>query len=224
MAHTITLPKCKQQGSTSHVLARAITETWAKEFERVIKAGRFDEFARLFVEDTWIRDFLAVSWDFRTIPGRDNVRQYFESNRHSGISNIRPCERGDFQPSFKTPCAGLQWIETMFKFETRVGRGRGMLRLIMDPNDNHNMKWKCYLINFTLQELKGHEEKLGSGRPIGYANPADGSWQQRRERQRDFIDKDPVVLVVGAGEHSLDSDRAFFKMLKLNIDERPSRA
>ena len=207
MAHIITLPRFKQQGSGSHLLARSTVETWLDEFERVVEGRNLDKLSTLFVKDAWIRDFLAVSWDFRTIRGRDKLRHYLESNlvhAPGGISNLRARERGAFKPCFKMPSPGLQWIESMFSFETRHGRGKGMLRLVMDPDDHD--KWKCYLINLTLQELKGHEEKLGLDRPLGYVNPAGGNWQERRERQRDFAQEDPVVLVVGAGERRPSRD------------------
>ena len=166
MAHIITLPKFKQQGSESYLLARSTVETWLTEFEKVVKGSDFNKLTTLFVKDAWIRDLLAVSWDFRTIQGCDKLRHYFEGNLHAGgLSNIRASERGAFKPCFKMPYPGLQWIESMFTFETRHGRGKGMLRLVMDPDDND--KWKCYLINFTLQELKGHGEKLGLNRPHG---------------------------------------------------------
>lgn len=72
-----------------------------------------------------------------------------------------------------------------------------MLRLVMDPEDNDT--WKCYLISLTLQELKGHEEQVGLNRPIGYVDIAGGNWQQRRERQKEFRDQDPVAFIIGAG-------------------------
>ncbi|CAM1507628.1 Fc.00g072690.m01.CDS01 [Cosmosporella sp. VM-42] len=195
MSHITQLPSFKRQGNGSALRSRSIAERWAKDFEQALRDADFDKASDALVEDAWIRDFLAVTWDFRTIHGRDEVIQYLKDNIQAGICNIRLQEHGSFKPTFKNPCPGLHWVESMFKFETRFGRGKGMLRLVMDGEDE---TWKCYLINFTLQELKGHEEQLGIDRPQGYVDITGGNWQQRRDRQREFLDEDPTAFVLNA--------------------------
>lgn len=203
MAHIITLPMFKQQGNISALHARNIVERWIKDLEKALQSNNREKLESAFVKDAWIRDLLAFSWDFRTIHERDNVLNYFQSNHAADIGSIRLRDHGAFQPSFKKPYPGMQWVESMFDFESRYGHGKGMLRLVMD--DEGEDDWKCYLIHFTLQELKGHEEKTGFSRPEGYVDTSGGNWQQRRERQQDFLDEDPVVLIVGAGQSGLST-------------------
>jgi hypothetical protein len=197
MAHIVKLPSFKQQGHGSGLLARSIASRWVQEFEKAFSSHDFGRIASIFVENAWIRDFLTFSWDFRTIQGRDNIIQYFANNWGDGFVHIRLQGEGAFQPSFKNTSPGLQWVESMIVFETRYGRGKGMIRLVLDNEESQ--QWKGYLINFTLQELKGQEEKTGLDRPHGYVDPAGGNWQQRRDRERDFVDEEPVAFVVGAG-------------------------
>ena len=57
-----------------------------------------------------------------------------------------------------------------------------------------------------MQELRGFEEKVGDRRPSGdeYAtNELGRSWREDREAKRGFADRDPEVLVVGAGQAGL---------------------
>ncbi|KAM0254553.1 hypothetical protein ACHAQJ_006659 [Trichoderma viride] len=201
MAHIITLPTFKKQGNISTLRAISIAERWVKDFETALQSNSREKLEKLFVKDAWIRDFLSFSWDFRTIQSRDNVLSYFKSNHDADVSGIRLRGHGPFQPNFKSPCPGIQWIESMFDFESRYGRGKGMLRLVMDGESGD--EWKCYLIHFTLQELKDHEEKTGFGRPQGYIDTSGGNWQQKRERQKEFLDEDPIVFIVGAGQAGL---------------------
>ncbi|KAL6803604.1 FAD/NAD(P)-binding domain-containing protein [Trichoderma sp. SZMC 28012] len=201
MAHIITLPTFKQQGNVSLSHARNISERWVKDFEHALQKDDREGLEKVFVKEAWIRDLLSFTWDFRTLQGRDNVLNYLQNNYNVGINSIRLRDYGTFQPTFKNPCPDMQWIESMFDFETRQGRGKGMLRLVLDGND----EWKCYLIHFTLQEIKSHEEKTGFTRPEGYVDTSGGNWQQRRERQKEFLDEDPAVLIVGAGQSGLST-------------------
>lgn len=203
MAHIITLPTFKQQGNISALRARAIAERWAKDFERALQSNDREQLEKVFVKDAWIRDLLSFSWDFRTLQGRENVLSYVQNNHSAGIGSIRLRDHGAFQPNFKKPCPDMQWVESMFDFESRYGHGKGMLRLVLDGDSGD--QWKCYLIHFTLQELRDHEEKTGFTRPEGYVDTTGGNWQQRRERQKEFLDEDPIVLIIGAGQSGLST-------------------
>src|SRR5205814_59487 len=55
--------------------------------------------------------------------------------------------------------AGTNAIEAIFKFETRVARGSGIIRLIPDVDDGNRLK--AWTLLTELGELKGFEEQLG---------------------------------------------------------------
>lgn len=203
MAHIITLPTFKLQGNVSQLYARSITERWLRDFEDALKSNDRDKLGKVFVEDAWIRDLLALSWDFRTLRSRDNVLDYLQENHKAGIHTLRLRDHGAFQPTFKKPYPGMQWVESMFDFESRYGSGKGMLRLVLDGDEGD--EWKCYLIHFALQELHDCKEKTGFTRPEGYVDTSGGNWQQRRERQKEFLDEDPAVLIIGGGQSGLST-------------------
>ena len=84
------------------------------------------------------------------------------------------------------------WIE----FETAVGRGRGHLRL------RDGMAWTLLT---TMDELKGHEEPRGAGRPKGAEHGADPdreTWLEQREREAasSATTTQPYVVIIGGGQ------------------------
>ncbi|KAF4774902.1 flavin-containing monooxygenase [Colletotrichum scovillei] len=199
--YIIKLPTLREPTSKTPENARNIIKTWTQAFEKVLANNVKDGLSTVFREDAWIRDFLALSWDFRTINDLDEITTFFKENQpRAGIRRIVPREKGAFQPSFGDPAPGVHWVESMFDFESSVGRGKGMVRLALEADDT----WKAFMINFTLLELKGFEEKVGVSRPTGHVDPKGGNWKERRERQVEFVDEDPAVLVIGAGHAGLN--------------------
>ncbi|KAJ0311340.1 hypothetical protein COL516b_002049 [Colletotrichum fioriniae] len=210
--YIIKLPTLREPTSKSPENAREIIKTWTQAFEKVLTNNVKDGLSTVFREDAWIRDFLSFSWDFRTINGLDEITAFFKENQpRAGLRQIVPREKGAFQPSFGDPAPGVHWVESMFDFESNVGRGKGMVRLALEADDT----WKAFMINFTLLELKGFEEKMGVSRPTGHVDPKGGNWKERRERQVEFVDEDPTVLVIGAdrNEHVGDSWRKRYRTL-----------
>ncbi|KAM5383363.1 hypothetical protein ACJZ2D_002056 [Fusarium nematophilum] len=198
--HIITLPRFTEAQAKSPDHAREIVAQWIETFQKVLKSGTVDDLASLFHDGGWIRDFLAFSWDFRTIQGSTDLAAYIKHQDAPHLLSIQHRNHGAFQPVFKTPAPDVHWVESMFDFETSVGTGKGMLRLVSDDSS----VWKGYAINFTLQELKGFEEQSGTRRPHGYVDPRGGTWGERRERQKEFLDEDPAVFVIGAGQAGIE--------------------
>ena len=121
--------------------------------------------------------------------------------------------------------AGTSAIEAIFKFETAVGRGSGILRLIPDAGDGNTLK--AWTLLTTLDELKGFEEALGTARPRGQSYSRDfrgPNWLDLRKSAAEYADRDPVVLVVGGGQAGL-SIAARCKQLNLDtlIVDREAR-
>jgi hypothetical protein len=93
----------------------------------------------------------------------------------------------------------------MFSFETKVGTGKGMIRLVCLPNG----AWMAHMIYTALQELHCAKEIAGYNRPHGGNNSlkggaVEGNWYERRERKKEFLDEQPSVLIVGAGQSGLN--------------------
>jgi cation diffusion facilitator CzcD-associated flavoprotein CzcO len=196
---------------------------WLTRFESAL-ANPGDDLNILFHPDSHWRDVLALSWDIRTVSGADAILR--ELNAHAGRAAptgfaIDPSRA----PPRKVTRAGTPSIEAMFKFETAVGRGNGILRLTPDANDGNALK--AWTLLTALEELKGFEEQLGTARPRGEAYSRDfrgPNWLDLRKSDAVYADRDPVVLVVGGGQAGL-SIAARCKQLQLDtlIVDREAR-
>ncbi|KZL78372.1 flavin-binding monooxygenase [Colletotrichum incanum] len=199
--HTITLPNLREAPSKTAENAREIVSEWIAKLEKTLSRQSKLDLTPIFRQDAWIRDFLGLSWDFRTINGLDKISAYFTENQlRTRLRGLRPREKGAFQPEFRNPAPTIHWVDSMFDFETEVGRGKGMVRLTLEEDDT----WKAFMINFTLLEMKGFEENVGVNRPMGYVDLKSGNWREQRDRQSEFLDEDPTVLVIGAGHAGIN--------------------
>ena len=182
-----------------------IAQQWLDLLEDVLSKGDVSRLDTVFHRDCWWRDALTFTWDLRTLHGVDKLTQYIASNLQVQLSNLRLRESGKFVPSLKTPAEGLSWIESMFDFDTKIGRGSGMLRVARGRDGS----WKGYMMYTVLKELKGFEEINGHNRPHGGNSSLlggfiEGNWQERRHRQIEFLIEEPCVLIIGAGQSGLN--------------------
>lgn len=198
-------PQPKQPTSTQS--PAAIAQKWIASLNASLESGNVASIASLLHQDVWWRDWLALSWDLRTVHGLDKLSTYISDNLpHTGLKNLKLREVGKFAPSLGSPIEGLEWVESQFDFETQVGRGSGMIRLTQGPDG----VWKGQMIYTALQELKGFEDKVGSRRPHGSDEMlldggfSKGNWQDRRQKQIEFLEEEPTVLIVGAGQSGLN--------------------
>ncbi|WP_036053853.1 NAD(P)/FAD-dependent oxidoreductase [Bradyrhizobium sp. URHD0069] len=204
-------------------------ENWLAQFERALveralaKSG--DVFLKaLFHPDSYWRDVLALSWNLQTINGAEAILR--ELNARAGRAapsgfRIDP----DRAAPRRVTRAGTNTIEAIFKFETAVARGSGILRLIPDAGDGNRLK--AWTLLTALDELKGFEEPLGSSRPHGQSYSRDfrgPNWLDLRKAEAKYVDRDPDVLVVGGGQAGL-SIAARLKQLQIDtlIVDRESR-
>jgi cation diffusion facilitator CzcD-associated flavoprotein CzcO len=188
-------------------------QSWLTQFESAL--SRHGSLKPLFHPDSYWRDVLALSWNLQTINGAEAiVKELSALAEHALPHNFR------IDPDRAAPRrvtrAGTAAIEAIFNFETALGRGSGILRLIGDEADGH--KLKAWTLLTALDELKGFEEQLGSTRPRGQSYSRDfrgPNWLDQRKAEASYVDRDPVVLVVGGGQAGL-SIAARCKQLQLD--------
>ncbi|EEQ84673.1 flavin-binding monooxygenase [Blastomyces dermatitidis ER-3] len=201
--HTVSLLNVPSKQAPAE--PRAVVTEWVDQFRASLAQGNVSDLQRLFHKDAWLRDMVVLSWDLRTLHGADSVAAYFQENlARAKFEKLQVRDSGRFAPAFKTAAPGLQWIETIFDFETETVKGAGVLRLVQDSDD----AWKAYMLSFTLQGLQGHEEMCGRNRRDEGSNaiadnPHGETWLEKRARERSFKDSEPTVLVIGAGQAGL---------------------
>jgi cation diffusion facilitator CzcD-associated flavoprotein CzcO len=190
-------------------------DNWLGQFEEALAKSDSGALKALFHPDSYWRDVLALSWKIQTLNGADAILKALpplaRTMQPSGFA-VDP----DRAAPRKVMRAGTDAIEAIFKFETKVGRGSGIIRLIPDEADGNRLK--AWTLLTELGELKGFEEQLGVNRPRGNAYSRDfrgPNWLDLRNTSAGYADRDPTVLVIGGGQSGLSIAA---RLKQLNVD------
>ena len=190
-------------------------DNWLGQFEEALAKPDDGALKALFHPDSYWRDVLALSWNIQTLNGADAILKALpplaNKMQPSGFA-VDP----DRAAPRKVMRAGTNTIEAIFKFETKVGRGSGIIRLIPDTDDGNRLK--AWTLLTELGELKGFEEQLGVQRPRGNAYSRDfrgPNWLDLRKQSAGYADRDPTVLVIGGGQSGLSIAA---RLKQLNVD------
>ena len=165
-------------------------DNWLAQFEDAL-AKPDGALKTLFHPDSHWRDVLALSWNIQTINGADAILKELKLHAPSAAPSGFAVDPDRAAPR-KVMRAGTDAIEAIFKFETEVGRGSGIIRLIPDAADGNTLK--AWTLLTELGELKGFEEQLGVARPRGNAYSRDfrgPNWLDLRKAAADYADRDP---------------------------------
>ena len=190
-------------------------DNWLAQFEEALGKPDAPLLKALFHPDSYWRDVLALSWNIQTLNGRDAILKALPSLGRSMAPSGFAIDPDRAAPR-KVMRAGTNAVEAIFKFETRVGRGSGIIRLIPDADDGNRLK--AWTLLTELGELKGFEEQLGVDRPRGNAYSRDfrgPNWLDLRKASSAYADRDPTVLVIGGGQSGLSIAA---RLKQLNVD------
>ena len=193
----------------------AAVENWLAQFEGALTKSDDGLLKALFHPDSYWRDVLALSWTLQTINGRDAILETLKAQAAEAAPSGFAVDPDRAAPRQVTR-AGISSIEAIFRFETALGRGDGVLRLIPDAADGNRLK--AWTLLTALEELKGFEEQLGVARPRGSAYSRDfrgPNWLDLRKASAGYADRDPTVLVIGGGQSGLCIAA---RLKQLNVD------
>ncbi len=180
-----------------------IAESWLAQFDQALAAPGRARLKTLFHPDSLWRDVLALTWHIKTVNGSDAILRELATHADRARPTGFKIDPHRTAPRNVTR-AGTDAIEAIFGFETTEGRGSGVLRLTGDANDGN--AFKAWTLLTALDEIKGHEERLGRSRPQGKAYSRDfhgPNWLDLRKAAAQYGDRDPAVLVVGGGQAGL---------------------
>ena len=177
----------------------AIVEKWLARWEAALQSGDQAAVASLFESDGHWRDLLAFTWSITPSEGAEAIATLMVARQAATQARGFAIAKGRTPPR-RVQRAGFDVIEAIFQFETEVGRGYGVLRLLDKAPD------KAFQLMTSLHELKGFEETIGKRCPTGEAfsrNFGGTNWKEQREAYQAYSDREPVVLIVGGGQGGL---------------------
>ncbi|HWD77318.1 MAG TPA: NAD(P)-binding protein, partial [Kribbella sp.] len=179
--------------------ARVAAEEWLAAFGPALTAGDVDAAMTLFARDASWRDLLAFSWHFSTYPDPSAIAEGLHA--HARDRAPRDFRVTDRVPPQTCQRGGREVVEVYYEFATDVGECEGVLRLVPDGTGGH----VAWTLMTALREIRGHEPQVGARRPRTDqgARFGESSWAARRARRDTFEDREPAVLVVGAGQSGL---------------------
>lgn len=181
----------------------ATVDGWLGRLEAAVAADDPGGLQSLFLADSHWRDLLALTWRIVTLSGAGMIApELMRLGRKRAVTGLR-LHPGRCPPRVVAR-AGVECLEAMFAFETDIGRGSGLLRFRLDgPPDEPARAWTLLT---ALDEIRGHEEAALRAAREGPAFDRDfhgPNWLDRRRAASAYDDRDPAVLVVGAGHAGL---------------------
>jgi hypothetical protein len=153
-----------------------VVKEWVDRFNAALAAGDPQQFAALFCDDSYWRDLLALTWDFRTFAGRDLIVASLPGLLAEG--GVTPLEIEDRDLRIEKLGPFSETIGAFFRFDTNAGHCRGFVRLMVD---SLTAAPKAFTFLSSLQRLINVQ-----GRPASRAET-----------------DDPEVLIIGAGHAGL---------------------
>ena len=172
---------------------------WLSKLDTALQSASRASAASLFAPDGHWRDLLAFTWSITPRQGAEDIAALMVAKQGAAGARAFAIAEGRTPPR-REHRAGVDVIEGIFQFETRVGRGFGVVRLLAaDPS-------KAFQLMTGLHELKGFEEKIGNRRPTGAAfsrNFGGTNWKDQRIASQAYADREPTVLIAGGGQAGL---------------------
>jgi len=144
-----------------------IANHWFARFEHALSQRDTQSLANLFHRDGHWRDVLAFTWRIGTVSGAHAIAAALQEH-------ARRARPGGFRtdPERTAPRhvtrAGAKCVEVIYRFETALGRGSGVLRFFPDEEEP-----RAWTLLTSLDELKKFEEHVGRRRPDGWGYSRD---------------------------------------------------
>jgi cation diffusion facilitator CzcD-associated flavoprotein CzcO len=185
------------------VSCEAVFDAWLGRLGNAMAALDGQAIAALFLSDGYWKDILAFSGGYRTWKGAREIARGFDEL--AGFAHPRGSRVSEGRAApHRVRRSARDIIEAYFDFSTDAGKGTGFVRIQLDATAP--LESKAWIMLTTLQEIEGHGEQIGTRRPTGvnYShNFAGPNWLDDRIAEARFDDRDPQVVIVGAGQGGL---------------------
>ena len=195
------LPKLPVSDAGSHrddkELACTIADQWLMKLKQNFSTQSVPV-EDLFLEEASWRDLLCMSWDFRTLQNPKEISSFCnKDDENIRIVDVALDTSAEHRKPHWDDLGDITVVQAFLTVKTTMGNGCGIVRLVK----RQGIESKAITFFTMLQEITGHEEKVGIRRPTGLDREADlagMNWADRRKAQQNFGgDRQPVVLIIG---------------------------
>jgi hypothetical protein len=196
----VSLPTLKKLGVSdvpTDINAHQIATVWLQRFSEAIDTFDIDAVVSLFLLDGIWRDMLALTWTFRTIFGTRRIRAMLESRlQQTKLTSLKLAKQTERPTTVFKHVPGLFCIQSCFEFETAIGAGSGVFRIVPTSNG----EWKAHVVYTNLESLRGSPFAIG---PLRSKDFTRRDYISERAAEVAFQSSDPKVLVIGGGQSGL---------------------
>ncbi|WP_215815899.1 NAD(P)/FAD-dependent oxidoreductase [Pimelobacter sp. 30-1] len=180
---------------------KAAFQAWLTDFAEAMETADTAAATALLDAGCWWRDLLALSWDLGTYHGTDKIAGLLDEHLAAAkVTGVRLVS--DFGPRFVAEEGGGGSIEGFFAFETAGAWCRGVARIRQEDGG-----WRAWTVMTGAEDVKGHERALGGRRPTGPRHEVGATtqrnWKDKREDALAYADREPDVVILGAGQGGL---------------------
>jgi cation diffusion facilitator CzcD-associated flavoprotein CzcO len=190
-----------------------IALAWVEDFSAALLRKDAGALADLFVPEGSWRDLVGFDWDIDTSVGRTEIAAAF-SRKLASVTPLSFELSKTRKPPQVVRRTGVQVVEAFLTFQTSSGTGEGVVRLVSTEGGPAG----AWVLMTALAEINGHpewskpddDEDVAASRDFGGEN-----WADKRQRAVRYDDRDPDVLIIGAGQAGLS---AAARLKALNLD------
>lgn len=194
-------PSTTQSYPDSRTSAETIAGLWIRAFRDMIADRAADRVEDLFVGHGSWRDLLALTWQLRSAIGHHQIMSLLTDHVCRKLTSVEL--RTHPASELVDSDDGAQWIQAFFTFTLDGDSAHGMVRLVPCEDEPG---WKAWTLVTDLLDL---QEPIRETKWSDISNPAFTcaikgyhNWRDRR-RDTKLTDRDPTVLLVGAGQCGL---------------------
>ncbi|KIK80319.1 hypothetical protein PAXRUDRAFT_158973, partial [Paxillus rubicundulus Ve08.2h10] len=127
------LPTLQRLGvdDPTNVSAADVATAWFEAFSSAVASSDIAGILDLFLDDGFWKDILALTWDLRTIEGRDGIKNLLENRLvPTGLVNLRLSHEDLRAPEIQRLFPDLVLLRLCFEFGTKVGKGTAVCYLV----------------------------------------------------------------------------------------------
>jgi len=178
-----------------------VCEAWIEEFGRAIHAGGARDIQSLFMADGHLRNLLVLGWQICTYTGATEASQQLAGAATAFKPRQLAVNHHLFEPHH-VKRAGEWTVECALTGVNDTGPFEGVLRLRQEPDG----VWRAWTLVLALCAIEGSEELHLRASPQaqnGRRSFSGPNWKDRRDQGDRFGDRQPDVIIVGAGQAGL---------------------